>query len=446
MTSEERDAQMRGRAEQLQGELNWQAQMKKQLDEEKRKKEELEDRLMEENMKRQQERMKAEYEAEQEKRRRKEEEQTRRREAQLKHMERLQQEAAEKKKVQRARTLAAADEAASSLPTSSRHNTRQMQQSNSQQDGKKRFSNQDNDFGLNLKSDSRLLAARAPNKFFDAPTTPVKMPRTSDDRKRPKPLTPAVPVPQKGYNRRSQRPENTPGAAVDLPPVETPERPGHASQPDEPQSGHVNTFEVQTTPTARDHTEVQTAKPQKSDMEIQTTPALNEWESERKHEEPRPPVVRGPPFNWKIHIQDMSEEDKAKMEKMSEEETRHFIEENQDLMSQLSAMKVNLRSAGPGRQHGEDGKPNSTGKDTDSGIGGGSTPDKDKGGQNSLGSSNTIPAGSSDDVDYLRVISGRPGDKNNQRGREPSYLDLNDSTGTTLRKFLEHTKARSKES
>ncbi|XP_037803262.1 MAP7 domain-containing protein 2-like isoform X3 [Penaeus monodon] len=376
MTSDERDAQLRGRAEQLQGELSWQAQMKKQLDEEKRKKEELEDRLMEENMKRQQERMKAEYEAEQEKRRRKEEEQTRRREAQLKHMERLQQEAAEKKKVQRARTLAAADEAASSLPTSSRHNSRDarnFQNSNSQQDGKKRFANQDNDFGLNLKSDSRLLAARAPNKFFDAPTTPVKMPRTSDDRKRPKPLTPAVPVPQKGYNR-------------------------------------------------------------------------NQWESERKHEEPRPPVVRGRPFDWKIHIQDMSEEEKARLEKMSEEETKHFAEENQDLMSQLSAMKVNLRSAGPGRQQGEDGKPNSTGKDTDSGIGGGSSPDKDKGGQNTLGSPTTIPAGSSDDVDYLRVVSGRPDDKNNPRRREPSYLDLNDSSGTTIRKFLEHTRARSKES
>ncbi|XP_037803261.1 stress response protein nst1-like isoform X2 [Penaeus monodon] len=423
--------------------------MKKQLDEEKRKKEELEDRLMEENMKRQQERMKAEYEAEQEKRRRKEEEQTRRREAQLKHMERLQQEAAEKKKVQRARTLAAADEAASSLPTSSRHNSRDarnFQNSNSQQDGKKRFANQDNDFGLNLKSDSRLLAARAPNKFFDAPTTPVKMPRTSDDRKRPKPLTPAVPVPQKGYNRRSQRPENTPGAVVDLPPVETTERPGHASRPDEPHSGHANTLEVQTTPPTREHTEIQTAKPQHSDMEIQTTPALNQWESERKHEEPRPPVVRGRPFDWKIHIQDMSEEEKARLEKMSEEETKHFAEENQDLMSQLSAMKVNLRSAGPGRQQGEDGKPNSTGKDTDSGIGGGSSPDKDKGGQNTLGSPTTIPAGSSDDVDYLRVVSGRPDDKNNPRRREPSYLDLNDSSGTTIRKFLEHTRARSKES
>ncbi|XP_063599572.1 GRB10-interacting GYF protein 2-like [Penaeus indicus] len=348
MTSEERDAQLRGRAEQLQGELSWQAQMKKQLDDEKRKKEELEDRLMEENMKRQQERMKAEYEAEQDKRRRKEEEQSRRREAQLKHMERLQQEAAEKKKVQRARTLAAADEAASSLPTSSRHNSRDarnLQKPSSQQDGKKRFANQDNDFGLNLKSDSRLLAARTPNKFFDAPTTPVKMPRTSDDRKRPKPLTPAVPVPQKGYNRRSQKPEYTPGAVVDLPPVETTERPGHASQPDGPQSGHANTLEVQTTPPAREHTEIQTAKPQHSDMEIQTTPALNQWESERKQEEPRPPVVRGPPFDWKIHIQDMSEEEKAKLEKMSEEETKHFVEENQDLMSQLSAMKVNLRAS-----------------------------------------------------------------------------------------------------
>ncbi|XP_042867865.1 stress response protein nst1-like [Penaeus japonicus] len=288
--------------------------------------------------------MRAEYEAEQEKRRKKEEEQTRRREAQLKHMERLQQEAAEKKKVQRARTLAAADEAAASLPTSSRHKSRPLQKTNSQQDVKKRFPNQDNDFGLNLKSDSRFLAAKAPNKFFDEPTTPVKMARTSDDRKRPKPLTPAVHVPQKGFNRRSPKTEHTPGAVVNLPPVETTERPSHGSQP-ETQSMPMTTLEVQTTPPSRGHSEVQTANPKHADREIQTTAALNQWESERKHEEPRPPVVRGPPFNWKIHIQDMSEEEKAKLEKMFEEETKQFIEKNQDLMSQLSAMKINLRAS-----------------------------------------------------------------------------------------------------
>lgn len=65
----------------------------------------------------------------------------------------------------------------------------------------------------------------------------------------------------------------------------------------------------------------------------------------------------------------------------------------------------------------ENGNPSSSGKDKDSSNGGGNSPDKDKDREDTLGSSNTIPAGSSDNVDYLRVISGRPDAKNNQRRR-----------------------------
>lgn len=62
------------RADQLRGELQWQVQMKRQLEEETKKKEALEDKLYEESVRRQQERMNQEYEAELHRKRKKEEE------------------------------------------------------------------------------------------------------------------------------------------------------------------------------------------------------------------------------------------------------------------------------------------------------------------------------------------------------------------------------------
>ncbi|XP_068242543.1 MAP7 domain-containing protein 2-like [Palaemon carinicauda] len=535
MTSEEREMVNRDRKAQAEGELQWQIQMKKQLDAERKKKEELEERLMEESIKKQQERMKMEYEAEMEKKRRKEEEQTRRRDAQLKHMEMIQSQQRVEKDSKMARARAAADLAASTPPTDSRVDKREIKPA--QKDtpdgtpketpntgGRRRVPKKDEDFGLNLKTDSRFLAARQPNKFFDSPTTPVKMARTAEDRKRPKPM-PEVPYtvtrqaaaglygPPKQNSRSYQGENNPPSKSKPSRPKtslgyehQIPAKPVQPPAPDilivsTDSAGPRGNRGLVPSPPLTASSEVQTERVEQADIELQTTLALDAWEAERKHEEPRPAVVKGAPFDWRVKINGMSEEEKKKIEKETEEDIKHFKEENGDVMSQLTALKSGLQPrnsawnpGGTGTQKSQDTKRtpqnNSRRSTRDSGfeqsrktptqsggkVSGGYEPSfgKDTPTRSSRSSSSqkqpksqsqqqsqspekepqsqlkpespvTIPSGKSEGVDYMRITTPKesdyslPGTADTGEPEEEFPFDPDDTDGTTLRKFLART-------
>ncbi|XP_076063251.1 uncharacterized protein LOC143038133 isoform X2 [Oratosquilla oratoria] len=142
----------------------------------------------------------------------------------------------------------------------------------------------------------------------------------------------------------------------------------------------------------------------------------------------RPP---SPQFDWKIKVDNLSEEEKNKLNQSSEEEIRNFRDKNTDVMSQLSAMKRDLRT-GAGRD-GNNRPPSSE-------------PKKDE----NSGFADTIPAGPGDsDVDYYKVPTAPPSPDNtrktdranNRRRAQASSIDLDGTSGTVLRKYLEHTKA-----
>ncbi|XP_045125470.1 centrosome and spindle pole-associated protein 1-like isoform X2 [Portunus trituberculatus] len=287
MTSDEVEVMRAEAADQLRGDLQWQVQMKKQLEEERRQKEALEDQLLEENARQQQERMQQEYQAELDQRRRKEEEQTRRRDAQLRQMDMMKQrmEAEKREKMERARRLA--DLSNNTAPPPPREDfgrdARQIKPAGGAGGGKGSKGSVKDEFGFDaLKSDSAFLAAQKPNKFFDSPSMPVKVPTNNDIRKRPKPLTPATEAPRKANNRDGWPPRAPPQAHQQS--SLTP----HYQQPNR-------------------HTAV--------------------------------------PFDWKIQVDEPSQEEKRKLEQMSQREIGQFQERNTDVMSQLTALKTDLKAS-----------------------------------------------------------------------------------------------------
>ncbi|KAK7076741.1 hypothetical protein SK128_005366 [Halocaridina rubra] len=526
MTSEERAFVNRDRATEVQNELQWQIQMKKKLDEERKKKEALEDKLMEESVKQQQERMKKEYESEMEKKRKREEEQTRRRDAQLRHIEMIQAQAQSEKNAKMARARAAAEEAASAQPRQSTHDDREIK---SQKTPKtktppreevktkqnKRNPRGDDDFGLNLKSDSRFLAAQQPNKFFDSPNTPIKMPRTSEDRKRPKPM-PEDPFsePRRNYRanipttsrgvipRVKTTPPSPPPSNDETPPAELEASLETETLPDrqtDSKSGHTSRESPAPLPSTA--TEAQTDIAEKHDIEIQTTLALERWESQRKKDENRATTyVKGKPFNWSVHPDGLSQEEKKKLSEMSEEEIKKFEENNQDLMSQLKALKTNLKPStgsnetfNPGGQSSssqsgtqrnksrnsrnsgyEPSSPQAPTRSSRSGVAAQSpqdqpseedeatedeptnSPPNTRGTKSgSAGSQDngeypsdlpTIPAGRLEDVDYMRIPTGGSNPPHTPGTADKEVLERgygilpDDTSRTTLKKFLKNSK------
>ncbi|XP_064086699.1 mitogen-activated protein kinase kinase kinase kinase 4-like isoform X2 [Macrobrachium nipponense] len=521
MTSEERDMVNRDRQVQVEGELQWQIQMKKQLDAERKRKEELEERLMEESIKKQQEKMKMEYEAEMDRRRKKEEEQTRRRDAQLKHMEIIQSQLKDEKNSKMAKARAAAELAAATPPTDSRNDTREIKPAQKSGEAPKetpkteprrRVPKQDDDFGLNLKSDSRFLAARQPNKFFDSPMTPVKMARADDDRKRPKPM-PEMPYtvtrqaaagvlhgPPK-YNSRSyqegdyapskaraNRPKTTLGKEHQTPELVTAPMTHDPDilivAPDSAQSDGGRGRRSSPPPTAP--SEVQAPRVDRVDIELQTTLEFDRWESERKRDESRPPVVRGTPFDWRVKIDGLSEEEKKKVQDETDDDIKQFQEQNGDLMSQLTALKSNLKPndnswnpGGTGQNKPDKGRTpqNNSRRETPSQNRnggraandgyepsfGGNTPTRNSneggpsGGQTQPKSQpksvrqpqqlpqspETIPSGKGG-VDYMRITTpdeseeSLPGTASQDEPEEHPF-DPDDTDGTMIRKFLART-------
>ncbi|XP_071516590.1 uncharacterized protein [Panulirus ornatus] len=329
MTSDEREAVNAARADQLRGELQWQVQMKRQLDEEKRKKEALEDQLYEESIRRQQEKMNQEYEAELEKKRKKEEERNRRRDAQLRQMEMMHKQAEQERKdqLQRVRQLGEAT-ASNPLPAT--------------------------DTG----PDARTIHPAKQNQHTKRPNAPVKMAKGNEDRKRPKPLSPP---PAEGHLRMNRG--NTPGLA----------RYHRKQQPHRPRTtlalgslgGAPPTPAVRQPhqkPPAASVGPMTLAVPEASfapgsnrgsgsdvgvhKQEVQSPGALNKrlGEEQKRHGEGGH-VLREVPFDWKIKISEPSQEQKLNIEHMSQEEIKQFQENNRDLLSQLLAMKTDLRAS-----------------------------------------------------------------------------------------------------
>ncbi|XP_063846661.1 uncharacterized protein LOC135092231 isoform X4 [Scylla paramamosain] len=371
MTSDEVDVMRAEAAEQLRGDLQWQVQMKRQLEEERRQKEALEDRLVEENARQQQERMQREYQAELDQRRRKEEEQTKRRDAQLRQMELVQQrvEAEKREKMERARKLADLSEKTALPPQREDFGTdAKVIKPAGGADGGKGSKGPDRDeFDFDaLKSDSAFLAAQKPNKFFDSPSMPVKVPTNTDIRKRPKPLTPATEAPRKANNRDGWPPRAPP----------------QASQPS------------------------LTQLYQKS---------------------PRQPAA---PFDWRIRVEEPSQEEKRRLEQMSQKEIDQFQERNTDVMSQLTAMKTDLKTPRGGRD-GRDG-------DRDSGYVPSHAQDPTRLTPGGETVPSVVPSGDKGEVDVMRVPTAKEL-PHKDTGNEGTF-NPDDTSRTILRKFMEKKK------
>ncbi|XP_063846659.1 MAP7 domain-containing protein 2-like isoform X2 [Scylla paramamosain] len=437
MTSDEVDVMRAEAAEQLRGDLQWQVQMKRQLEEERRQKEALEDRLVEENARQQQERMQREYQAELDQRRRKEEEQTKRRDAQLRQMELVQQrvEAEKREKMERARKLADLSEKTALPPQREDFGTdAKVIKPAGGADGGKGSKGPDRDeFDFDaLKSDSAFLAAQKPNKFFDSPSMPVKVPTNTDIRKRPKPLTPATEAPRKANNRptlavprlRKAQP-NRPRTTLAIGGMmDTPAQPAGGQPPDAgpatlavpPPRPHPGTMTL-APPAGLGDGWPPRAPPQASQ------PSLTQL----YQKSPRQPAA---PFDWRIRVEEPSQEEKRRLEQMSQKEIDQFQERNTDVMSQLTAMKTDLKTPRGGRD-GRDG-------DRDSGYVPSHAQDPTRLTPGGETVPSVVPSGDKGEVDVMRVPTAKEL-PHKDTGNEGTF-NPDDTSRTILRKFMEKKK------
>ncbi|KAK8395871.1 hypothetical protein O3P69_005764 [Scylla paramamosain] len=370
------------------------------------RREALEDRLVEENARQQQERMQREYQAELDQRRRKEEEQTKRRDAQLRQMELVQQrvEAEKREKMERARKLADLSEKTALPPQREDFGTdAKVIKPAGGADGGKGSKGPDRDeFDFDaLKSDSAFLAAQKPNKFFDSPSMPVKVPTNTDIRKRPKPLTPATEAPRKANNRptlavprlRKAQP-NRPRTTLAIGGMmDTPAQPAGGQPPD---AGPA-TLAV---PPPRPHPGTMTLAPPAGfgdGWPPRAPPQASQPSLTQLYQKsPRQPAA---PFDWRIRVEEPSQEEKRRLEQMSQKEIDQFQERNTDVMSQLTAMKTDLKTPRGGRD-GRDG-------DRDSGYVPSHAQDPTRLTPGGETVPSVVPSGDKGEVDVMRVPTAK---------------------------------------